>query len=321
MCGIIGYLGKREASHVLLDGLKRLEYRGYDSAGVAILNGSGIQIQRAQGKISVLENKLLQNPIQGDVGIGHTRWATHGIPAERNAHPHRVDDIVVVHNGIIENYGELRRELMTSGCQFNSETDTEVFCHLVNREIKKTGNTFSALQRALTHVRGSYALVVLNQRDRDNLYLARLVSPLVVGQGEGENFVASDISALLPYTRKVVYFEDGEIGILNRKTLQVFNGDGTAIQKVSQQINWDTKMAEKEGYKHFMLKEIFEQPRVIEDTLMGRLDPYSKEVILDEVAGLLDGGRFPFSDIKIVAFGAFPQSGAMAEELVVIFCP
>src|SRR3989338_3703185 len=179
MCGIVGYIGDREACGVLLDGLKRLEYRGYDSSGVAVLGKQGLQVERAEGKLCALEKKLASQKISGRIGIGHTRWATHGIPSERNAHPHRVKEIVVVHNGIIENYGELRRELMTSGCQFNSETDTEVFCHLVNREIKKTGNTFSALQRALTHVRGSYALVVLNQRDRDNLYLARLGSPLV----------------------------------------------------------------------------------------------------------------------------------------------
>src|SRR3990167_8514574 len=240
MCGIIGYIGHREATDVLIDGLKRLEYRGYDSAGIAVLNGRGIEMERAEGKLAALQAKIKKSKPHGKIGIGHTRWATHGVPSERNAHPHRVGDVVVVHNGIIENYSELRKKLIQKGCRFLSETDTEVFCHLINEELKKQPDIQHAIRRVLKQVRGSYAFAVLHGQDPEHLYVARQGSPLVIGLGKGENFVASDVSAILPYTRDVIFLEEGEFVTLSREP----------IRRASQKITWDPLMAEKGGFKH-----------------------------------------------------------------------
>ena len=312
MCGIVGYLGEREAVPVLLDGLKRLEYRGYDSSGVAVLNGHGIKIERAEGKINALENKLVSNVLQGCIGIGHTRWATHGVPSVRNAHPHRVAEIVVVHNGIIENYSELRKKLTQEGCKFKSETDTEVFCHLIHQEFQKTKDTLVALRNSLEKVRGSYGLVVLNEKDPEHLYLARLGSPLVVGFGDKENFVASDIPAILPYTRRMTYLEDGEVGMLSRRELIVLDAAGLRVDKKIEEITWDAVQAEKGGYKHFMLKEIFEQPHVVEDALAGRLDVEQGTVLLEELVPLLKKNHLSFENISIVACGTSWHAGLIA---------
>jgi len=313
MCGIVGYLGHREATQVLLDGLKRLEYRGYDSSGVAVLNGKGVQIERAEGKLGALEAKLGHRPLLGHIGIGHTRWATHGIPSERNAHPHRMGPICVVHNGIIENHSDLRKELIQKGCRFKSETDTEVFCHLIHQELKKNPYTFEAVRNALAQVRGSYALVVLNEKDPERLFLARLGSPLVVGFGEEENWVASDIPALLPYTRRVVFLEDGETAILTRRGLQTLNAEGQPVEKIPQEITWDAEVAEKGGFKHFMLKEIFEQPHVVEDTLASRIDPDSGQVYIEELTPFFRGRKFPYDYVTIVACGTSWHAGLVAK--------
>ncbi|MBI5300193.1 MAG: glutamine--fructose-6-phosphate transaminase (isomerizing) [Deltaproteobacteria bacterium] len=322
MCGIIGYIGNREAVKVLIDGLKRLEYRGYDSAGVAVLNNGKIQIERAEGKLTCLEAKLkkfksragfacprsklaefAEFKLSGNIGIGHTRWATHGVPSERNAHPHRVGDVVVVHNGIIENYSELRKKLIQKGFRFLSETDTEVFCHLINEELKKQFDIQQAIRNALTKVRGSYALVVLHGQDPEHLYVARQSSPLVIGLGKGENFVASDVAAILPYTRDVIFLEEGELVTLSREP----------IRRASQKITWDPLTAEKGGFKHFMLKEIFEQPRVVNDTLMGRIQPDSGVLTLEGIPKLFGRCGFPFQKVEIVACGTSYHAGLVGK--------
>lgn len=306
MCGIVGYIGKKEACDVLVDGLKRLEYRGYDSAGIATLNASGIEVARAEGKLAELEAKLKISKPVGQIGIGHTRWATHGVPSTRNAHPHRVGDVVVVHNGIIENHAEIRRELLKNGAHFQSETDTEIFCHLIYQELKSTDNVHVAMLTALERVRGSYALVVLYAKDPTRLFAARLFSPLVVGLGEGENFVASDVPAILPYTRSMLFLEDGESAVITSKSVEIFNDKRQKMERPIVTIDWDPVQAEKGGYKHFMLKEIFEQPRVVEDTLRGRM--IDNGVL--ELGGLKD---LAFKKIEIVACGTSWHAGKVGQ--------
>lgn len=313
MCGIIGYIGKKEATDVLIDGLKRLEYRGYDSAGIAVLNGSGIEVERVEGKLGRLEEKLKQHKPHGHIGIGHTRWATHGVPAERNAHPHRVGDVVVVHNGIIENYAELRKELLKKKCHFSSETDTEIFCHLIVDALKKTKEISEVIRQACQKVRGSFALVVLYAKEPKKLYIAKQGSPLVIGMGRQENLVASDIPALLPYTRDVVFLEDGEFATLSGETCVVSNGKGAKVTKHKTHVDWNPLMAEKGGFKHFMLKEIFEQPRVVEETLMGRIQLDSGHLVLKGLSELFGKKDFPFKEIAIVACGTSWHAGLVGK--------
>ena len=271
MCGIIGYIGHQQASHIIIEGLKRLEYRGYDSAGIAVINGSGVGIRRVEGKLAGLEVIVKEQPLKGEVGIGHTRWATHGRPTETNAHPHRFGDIVVVHNGIIENHNELKQFLMAEGHQFESETDTEVICHLVQHYLRETQDTFKALNKTLKTIRGSYALALINEKEKDRMYIAREGSPLVVGSTEGETFVASDIPAILPYTKKMIFLEDGDVGIVSSGGVKLFKGERAEVKRKQQHIPWSPQMAERGGYKHFMLKEIYEQTHVFEDTLAGKV--------------------------------------------------
>ncbi len=281
MCGIVGYIGGRDAAPLILDSLKRLEYRGYDSAGLAVLDGDKITIQRCEGKLINLERALLQKPVRGTIGIGHTRWATHGRPSEANAHPHRAGDVVVVHNGIIENYLEIKRRLLKKGSRFESETDTEVVAHLVTEKMKGGGGLLSAVRKALAEIRGSYALVFLHQKDPKRLIVAKNSTPIVIGSGVGETFVASDIPALLEYTKKVSFLEDGEVAEIRADGFRIFNGSGATINRPLRDITWDAVAARKGGYRHFMLKEIYEQPAVIADTFRDRISPSAGEVRLE----------------------------------------
>ncbi|MCC6574569.1 MAG: glutamine--fructose-6-phosphate transaminase (isomerizing) [Planctomycetes bacterium] len=273
MCGIVGYVGYREATKVLIDGLSRLEYRGYDSAGVAVLNGSGLKVERAVGRLNNLAIKLKEHPLTGTLGIGHTRWATHGVPSERNAHPHSSQDgsVSLIHNGIIENYRELKAELQAKGVEFKSETDTECMAHLVADCY--SGDLLKALHAALTraHLRGGNALVVAHKNHPDQVVCVRRGSPLVIGIGKDENFVASDVTALLPYTRRVIFLGEGELASVSRSGAKVYDENLKEIPAHVETTDLSIEAAEKGGFEHFMLKEIHEQPTAIEATLRGRV--------------------------------------------------
>ena len=290
MCGIIGYSGHRPAVPVIIEGLKRLEYRGYDSAGVAFIQHHELAVIRAEGKLVNLENKLAELPVHtATSGMGHTRWATHGLPVERNAHPHRdaSGKIALVHNGIIENYQELREELKARGVCFSSETDTEILAQLVGLYLAETKKLDQAVSMALARVDGSYAICVVSLDHPGILYAARKSSPLVLGVGVGENFVASDIPAFLPYTREVVFLEDGEMVRIDSNSWKVLDAATLEpVEKTPQHIAWDVQAAQKGGYKHFMLKEIFEQPRVITDCLAGRIDHKGGRAVLPDLEGV-----------------------------------
>ncbi len=282
MCGIIGYIGPRETKEVLLEGLRRLEYRGYDSAGVALLHEGKVIIRRSQGKLKELERKIAGERFSGHIGIGHTRWATHGKPSEANAHPHKAGGVVVVHNGIIENYLALKGTLMREGHTFKSETDTEILSHLIQSHLFQ-GVTFEeAVRQALLKVQGSYAIAVLYEGEKDKLIAARKESPLILGLGEGEAFVASDIPAILSYTRKMIFLEDGEMAVIQDRSFRITTLWGESRQRPPKEILWDPVTAEKGGFKHFMLKEIFEQPRAVGDTIQGRVSLEEGQVVLGE---------------------------------------
>jgi glucosamine--fructose-6-phosphate aminotransferase (isomerizing) len=284
MCGIVGYVGTKDSAPILVEGLRRLEYRGYDSAGLAVHTGRGVEIVRAVGKLSNLDNALRKNPLVGTTGIGHTRWATHGRPNEANAHPHVAGRVAVVHNGIIENHVDLRRDLERRGVKFASDTDTEIVAHLVDEEVRGGANLREAVRKALLKVRGAYAIAVVDGNAPDQIVVAKHDSPLVIGLGEGENFAASDIPALLAYTRDVIFLQDGEMAVLTKTSLEISRiEDNAPVTRASKRIDWSPTQAEKGGYKHFMLKEIFEQPRAIEDTLRGRVDLQAADVIAAEV--------------------------------------
>ena len=269
MCGIVGYVGNASCGSLLIDGLRRLEYRGYDSAGVAIHDGERVHRRRAEGKLAALEQRFREDPVEGTTGIGHTRWATHGAPVERNAHPHQVGPIVVCHNGIIENHLELREALERRGARFESETDTEIVAHLIAEQ--DSGTLLERVRRAVQQVRGSYGLVVLDERDPTRIVAARQASPLVVGLGDGEQFAASDVPAIMAHTRDVVFLEDGDFAELTAAAVRYEDADGRPVQRTARRILWDPIAAEKQGFKHFMLKEIHEQPDRIVDTLRGRI--------------------------------------------------
>ena len=286
MCGIVGYVGARQVTPLLVGGLRRLEYRGYDSAGLAVLNPTTgkVEVARAAGKLAVLESQLAREPLPGTVGIGHTRWATHGGPSEANAHPHRVGGVAVVHNGIIENYLDLKKRLRAAGRHFSSETDTEIVAHLIDEALQAGAPTLvEALRKALGQVVGAYALVVVSEKHPGQIVAAKNASPLVIGLGEGETFLASDVPAILEHTRDVVFLEEGEVAELTAAGAKLTNLAGAPVTRASRRITWDAVQAEKNGYPHFMLKEIHEQPRAIADTLRGRLRPDTADVDLDGV--------------------------------------
>jgi len=319
MCGIIGYLGPQEAMPIILDGLKRLEYRGYDSAGMAVMGATGLAIRRSVGKLKELENLLLQDPLQGQVGIGHTRWATHGRPSETNAHPHRVGDIAVVHNGIIENYLELKAELIKAGHRFSSETDTEIVSHLIVKHLEEGAPYLEAVQRTIKEIKGSYALAIINAAEPRMLVAARKESPLILGLGEGEYFLASDIPAILPYTRRVIFLEDHDFVILRDGEFLLLNQEGERIERPEHTITWSPAMAEKAGYKHFMQKEIFEQPRALIDTFRGRINPDLGEVMLQEIT-LSDEAIKDIRKIYLVACGTSFHAAMVGKTLIENLC-
>ncbi len=315
MCGIIGYVGHRPAVPVVVEGLERLEYRGYDSAGVAWALQGRIHVTRAKGKLAALREKLAASPaITATCAMGHTRWATHGVPAERNAHPHLSNDqsLALVHNGIIENYQELKAELSAKGYVFHSETDTEVLVNLIAERRKSEPDLLHALARALREAHGAYAVCLLDRAEPDTLYAARMSAPLIFGLGTGENFVASDIPAFLPYTRRVLFLEDGEIVRATASGHALFRlADLSPVDRETQTIQWDMQAAQKDGYRHFMLKEIFEQPRVITDGLAGRVTPAGDGVLLPELAHLPVPGR-----LHVVACGTSYHAGLWGRHLL-----
>ncbi|MBI3626406.1 MAG: glutamine--fructose-6-phosphate transaminase (isomerizing) [Candidatus Rokubacteria bacterium] len=286
MCGIVGYIGERGAVGIILEGLKRLEYRGYDSAGVAVLGADGLEVRRSAGRIKQLETILREQPVKGSVGLGHTRWATHGRPSEENAHPHTdcSGSLVVVHNGILENYLPIKERLTAEGHTFKSETDTEVLAHLIERHLKEAPRLEDAVKRALRELRGSYAIGVVSVKAPDRLVAAKHgAGAVVVGLGAGETFIASDIPALLPHTRDVVVLEDGEVAVVRRDGVELSTLADQPVQREPTRILWDPILAEKGGYRHFMLKEIYEQPRAVTDTFRGRIVPESGNVVLPDV--------------------------------------
>jgi glucosamine--fructose-6-phosphate aminotransferase (isomerizing) len=303
MCGIVGYIGGQKAVPIILDGLKRLEYRGYDSAGIAVLeNGNCLGVRRAQGKLRNLEEALRLNPVEGLYGIGHTRWATHGRPTEENAHPHRDchGDIVVVHNGIVENYLALKQQLVEEGHRFVTETDTEVIAHLIEKHFD--GNLENAVRDAVRQLTGVFALSVISRKDPNKIVAARSGPPVVVGLGDHEYFVASDVPAILGYTRDMFFLADGDMAILTRDGVHLTDFSGRPVKRQVSHILWDPIMAEKGGYKHFMLKEIYEQPRAVRDTTLGRVGQESGRIFLDEMD--ISAKEFKdFRQVRIVACG------------------
>ncbi len=302
MCGIVGYIGSQAATPIVLDGLRKLEYRGYDSAGIATINQGEVHICRAEGKLVNLEEKLVDRPLPGQPGIGHTRWATHGRPSEINAHPHYAGGFVVVHNGIIENYLDLKTRLRGQGHHFNSDTDTEIVAHLVEQHYKECGDFEAAVRKALGEVRGAYAVAILCEKEPGKLIAAKQGSPLVVGQGQSEFFIASDVPAMLAHTREVIFLEDGELVVFTAATMEITTLAGTPVEKTPKTITWSPVMAEKGGYRHFMLKEIYEQPRAIVDTIAGRIREDHTEVFLEDL-GMEDDFLRDVERIYIVACG------------------
>src|SRR5512132_2687981 len=287
MCGIVGYVGDKNAVGIIVEGLKKLEYRGYDSAGVAVIGAGGVlEVRRAAGRMKVLEGVLRERPVAGRLGIGHTRWATHGRPSEENAHPHTdcSGTLVVVHNGILENYLEIKDRLRGQGHTFRSETDTEVIAHLVEHYLKTTGRLERAVKRALADVKGSYAVGVVSTAAPDRLVAAKQgAGSVVIGLGRGEMFIASDIPAILAHTRDVVILEDEDMAVVTAQGVEVSTLAGDPVQREPVRILWDPIMAEKGGYRQFMLKEIYEQPRAIGDTFRGRIAPETGSIVLPDV--------------------------------------
>jgi len=303
MCGIVGYIGNQRAVPIILDGLRKLEYRGYDSAGIAVLNGdSHLSVRRASGKLRNLEEAIRINPLDGPYGIGHTRWATHGRPTEENAHPHRdcTGDIVVVHNGIVENYLQLKHQLQLEGHKFVTETDTEVVAHLVEKYYE--GNLEEAARKAVRELSGVFALGIIASSDPNKIVAARLGPPIVVGLGDGEYFVASDVPAILSHTRDMFFLADGDMAVLTLDGVHLTDFSGKAVRRQVSHITWDPIMAEKGGYKHFMLKEIFEQPRAVRDTMLGRVGQESGRIFLDEM-DIAPKAFSEFESIKLIACG------------------
>src|SRR5687768_3812375 len=317
MCGIIGYLGPKKVVPILIDGLRRLEYRGYDSAGVAVVRNGQIERRRSAGKLTNLEQAIDTQPLDGLYGVGHTRWATHGRPTEENAHPHQdcTGNIVVVHNGIIENYLDLKHELQKLGHQFVSETDTEIIAHLIEQEMGSDHRLEDAARRALLHMRGLFAFVAISTDDPEKIIAVRNGPPIVVGIGENEFFVASDTPAILSHTRDVVFLGDEEMAVITRHGVEFSNFAGTPVSKVTQRVLWDPIMAEKAGYRHFMLKEIFEQPRAAEETLLGRLSIDTGRVFIEEI-GITAADLRGINKVALIACGTSWHAALVGKFLI-----
>lgn len=319
MCGIVGYFGQKDPKDVIVGGLKRLEYRGYDSAGVAILDGAKgeqhIKVVRAQGKLSELAKKLENEKFTGHLGIGHTRWATHGVPSERNAHPHTVDGVSLVHNGIIENYQDIKGELASHGAVFKSDTDSELVAHLIARKVRETKDLLKAVEQVVPLLRGAYAIVAMWEKQPDVLVAFKNGPPLVIGLGEKEVIVASDVQAIISHTNKVVYVDDHEIAFVKGAELKVFTTGGSVVNKEVQTINWSADLVEKAGFKHFMLKEIHEQPRAVANACAPHVDLASKTVALKEV-GLTDEQLKKIERVFIIACGTSYYAGVAGKYLL-----
>jgi glucosamine--fructose-6-phosphate aminotransferase (isomerizing) len=319
MCGIVGYVGNKQVVPVIIDGLRKLEYRGYDSAGIAVVDEDhDLEIRRAEGKLRNLEEAIRLHPLDGTYGIGHTRWATHGRPTEENAHPHRdcTGRVVVVHNGIIENYLQLKDRLRQSDHRFVTETDTEVIAHLIE-EYLRTGDSFEeAVRRCVGDLRGIFALSIISADEPDMIIAVRQGPPVVIGLGDGEYFVASDIPPILQHTRDIFFLGDGEIATLTRDAVRVTDFEGNVVEPVQQRITWDPIMAEKGGFKHFMLKEIYEQPRAVRDTVQGRISLDSGKVFLDEMKNITPADFKRFTSIKIAACGTSWHAGLAGKYMI-----
>jgi glucosamine--fructose-6-phosphate aminotransferase (isomerizing) len=319
MCGIVGYVGNKQVVPVIIDGLRKLEYRGYDSAGIAVVDEShDLEIRRAEGKLRNLEEAIRLHPLDGTYGIGHTRWATHGRPTEENAHPHRdcTGRVVVVHNGIIENYLQLKDRLRKTDHRFVTETDTEVVAHLIE-EYLKMGDSFEmAVRRTVLDLHGIFALSIINADEPDTIIAVRQGPPVVIGLGDGEYFVASDIPPILQHTRDIFFLGDGEIAVLTRDAVRVIDFEGNSVEPVQQRITWDPIMAEKGGFKHFMLKEIYEQPRAVRDTVQGRISLDTGRVFLDEMKNITESDFHSFTSIKIAACGTSWHAGLAGKYMI-----
>ncbi|OXM87028.1 glutamine--fructose-6-phosphate transaminase (isomerizing) [Paenibacillus rigui] len=315
MCGIVGYVGKRDSQNILIEGLKKLEYRGYDSAGVAVFTKDGLQVKKSKGRLANLESKLDEAPLNGSIGIGHTRWATHGKPSDVNSHPHTDNSqkFSVVHNGIIENYVSLKEELIEKGHVFVSETDTEVISHLIASLYE--GDIVKAVQQAVKRMTGAFALGVLTEYEPEKLVAVRLASPLIIGVGEGENFIGSDIPAILDYTRNVYILNDGEMAVLTKDGVELMTLEGNFISRELFHVDWDIVTAEKAGFDHFMLKEIYEQPKAYRDTMGARLDPSGTKVVLDEVK-MSKEQIGAIRNVHIVACGTAYHAGLVGKSVI-----
>ncbi|WP_447602431.1 glutamine--fructose-6-phosphate transaminase (isomerizing) [Nitrospira sp. Nam80] len=315
MCGIVGYVGNEEAVPILLDGLRKLEYRGYDSAGVAVHQGQKIEIRRSVGKLINLQKSLTQKNLTGTCGIGHTRWATHGKPSEQNAHPHRSESCVLVHNGIIENYAALKQQLQNVGYKFESETDTEVVAHLIDKHMRKGVRLADAVRAAAKEIHGSYALTVISEREPGTLVAARSGCPLVIGQADGSAFVGSDVMAMLAHTRDVTFLEEGDVAVVTAREIAITDLDGQAVGRKQTKITWDAAAAEKSGYPHYMLKEIHEQPQTVLDTMRGRYSYETGEADLPDI-GLTPKQFADVGRIWIVACGTSWHAGLVGKYLL-----
>ena len=319
MCGIVGYVGSKQVVPLIIDGLRKLEYRGYDSAGIAVVNeGHELEIRRAEGKLRNLEETIRLSPLDGTYGIGHTRWATHGRPTEENAHPHRdcTGRVVVVHNGIIENYLQLKDRLRKSDHRFVTETDTEIIAHLIEEYLREDPNFERAVRLTVSELRGIFALSIINANEPDTIIAVRQGPPVVIGLGDREFFVASDIPPILQHTRDVFFLGDGEIAIINKEAARVIDFEGNSVQPSIQRITWDPIMAEKGGFKHFMLKEIYEQPRAVRETVQGRVSLDTGQVFLDDMPNITAADFKRFTSITIAACGTSWHAGLAGKYMI-----
>ena len=319
MCGIVGYVGNKQVVPLIIDGLRKLEYRGYDSAGIAVVDvDHKLKIERAEGKLRNLEDVLRHKPLDGTYGVGHTRWATHGRPTEENAHPHRdcSGRVVVVHNGIIENYLELKEALRQKDHNFVTETDTEIIAHLIEEHLKDDNNFEIAVRKTVAELRGIFALSMLFTEEADTIISARLGPPVVIGIGDGEFFVASDVPAILEHTRDIFFLGDKEIAVMTKAGVRVTDFAGNHVEPQRQRITWDPIQAEKGGFKHFMLKEIYEQPRAVRETVEGRISLDSGGVFLDEMKELTEADFKNITSIKIAACGTSWHAGIAGQYMI-----